>query len=187
MTQLISDKEKKSSSYRDNRLESLSEEKVAKIKKFSKEYIAKIIRKMDKASKIPTSSSTSTTTQDTPSTSLPTPNSHDGDANSFQPPMFSGEPMGMDLDDDSGSDFGGDKIGSDEGDEDDQMDNADYDRHVPDVDVPVPDVGKSSTWNPLPLAERLGPRRGCDDTSMDIDDSRFKAPHDPRRHRPANG
>jgi histone-lysine N-methyltransferase SETD2 len=36
LTQLIADKEKKSGSYKENKLEALSDEKVAKIKKFSK-------------------------------------------------------------------------------------------------------------------------------------------------------
>ncbi|KAJ7452106.1 hypothetical protein B0H11DRAFT_1742432 [Mycena galericulata] len=49
LTQLIADKEKKSASYRDNKLEALSDEKVAKIKKFAKEYIAKVVRKMEKS------------------------------------------------------------------------------------------------------------------------------------------
>ncbi|OSD00004.1 hypothetical protein PYCCODRAFT_1437753 [Trametes coccinea BRFM310] len=49
LTQTIADKEKKSSSYKEGRLDSLSEEKTAKIKKFSKEYIAKVLRKLEKS------------------------------------------------------------------------------------------------------------------------------------------
>lgn len=48
MTTVISEKEKKSSSYKEGRLDSLSDEKKAKIKKFAKEYIAKMMRKLDK-------------------------------------------------------------------------------------------------------------------------------------------
>lgn len=51
MTQTIADKEKKSSSYKENRLETLSDEKVAKIKKFAKEYITKLLRKLEKRQK----------------------------------------------------------------------------------------------------------------------------------------
>lgn len=53
MTQIITNKEKKSSSYKEGRLEKLSDEKVAKIKKFAKEYIPKILRKLEKPGKAP--------------------------------------------------------------------------------------------------------------------------------------
>lgn len=81
LTQIIADKEKKSSSYKESKLESLSDEKVAKIKKFAKEYIAKVLHKMEKSSKKRNGSSSSTLqTHATPSTSEETPNPH-GDAN----------------------------------------------------------------------------------------------------------
>lgn len=51
LTQVISDKEKKSSSYVEGHLEFLSDEKMAKIKKFSKEYIHKVLKKLDKKRK----------------------------------------------------------------------------------------------------------------------------------------
>ncbi|KAJ7619409.1 histone methyltransferase [Roridomyces roridus] len=71
LTKLIAEKEKKSSSYQDNKLEALSDEKVAKIKKFSKEYIAKVVRKAEKSQhKQPPQATTSA--QDT------TPNSIEG-------------------------------------------------------------------------------------------------------------
>ncbi|KAF5314386.1 hypothetical protein D9619_011795 [Psilocybe cf. subviscida] len=84
LTQIITEKEKKSSSYRDNKLDSLSEEKVVKIKKFAKEYIAKVIRKMEKSGKHPSkagSSASASIVRDTPtsSTAQQTPNSNDGD------------------------------------------------------------------------------------------------------------
>lgn len=49
MTTIISEKEKKSSSYKEGRLDSLSDEKKAKMKKFAKEYVAKIMRKLEKS------------------------------------------------------------------------------------------------------------------------------------------
>jgi hypothetical protein len=49
LTQIISDKEKKSSVYKAGKLDSLSEEKSGKIKKFAKEYIAKVLRKVEKS------------------------------------------------------------------------------------------------------------------------------------------
>ncbi|KAH9969992.1 hypothetical protein BGW80DRAFT_1176844 [Lactifluus volemus] len=42
------EKEKKSSSYRDNKLEALSDEKQAKIKKFAREYIHKVLHRLEK-------------------------------------------------------------------------------------------------------------------------------------------
>ncbi|EJD05050.1 uncharacterized protein FOMMEDRAFT_105290 [Fomitiporia mediterranea MF3/22] len=48
LTCIIADKEKKSSSYQSGKLDALSDEKVVKIKKFAKEYIAKLLRKLEK-------------------------------------------------------------------------------------------------------------------------------------------
>ena len=62
LTHIIAEKEKKSSSYKEGRLDALSDEKVAKIKKFAKEYISKVLRKLEKsksASSKPSSSSSS--------------------------------------------------------------------------------------------------------------------------------
>ncbi|KAF9526023.1 hypothetical protein CPB83DRAFT_771030 [Crepidotus variabilis] len=79
LTQVIAEKEKKSSSFRENRLEALSDEKVSKIKKFSKDYIAKVLHKMDKSNKRPRHSASSTKDA-TPSssTAMDTPDSNDG-------------------------------------------------------------------------------------------------------------
>ncbi|KAH9476999.1 Histone-lysine N-methyltransferase, H3 lysine-36 specific [Psilocybe cubensis] len=103
LTQIISEKEKKSSSYKENKLDALSDEKVVKIKKFAKEYIHKIIRKLEKQNK-PHSSSTSTA-HDTPSTSTHTPNSHDGDRHSFAVPVSVEEAMEMDIDSEDDEDM----------------------------------------------------------------------------------
>ena len=51
LTHVIAEKEKKSQSYKDGKLDALSEEKTSKIKKFSKEYIAKVLRKLEKSGK----------------------------------------------------------------------------------------------------------------------------------------
>ncbi|KAF8901068.1 hypothetical protein CPB84DRAFT_1778391 [Gymnopilus junonius] len=98
LTQIIAEKEKKSSSYRENRLDALSEEKAAKIKKFVKEYIAKVIRKMEKSRK-PSES----IAHDTPSTSMQTPNSNDEDTSMLPPSasMSIEEAMRVNLDSDS--------------------------------------------------------------------------------------
>lgn len=49
LTQLISDKEKKSQSYQSGKLDSLPDEKTVKIKKFAKEYISKLLRRIEKS------------------------------------------------------------------------------------------------------------------------------------------
>ncbi|KAF8064009.1 histone methyltransferase [Lyophyllum atratum] len=68
LTQIIADKEKKSSSYREGKLEKFSEEKIVKIKKFTKEYIAKVLRKLEKSGgKRPKPSSSSTSQMTSPS------------------------------------------------------------------------------------------------------------------------
>jgi hypothetical protein len=97
LTQVIAEKEKKSSSYREGTLDALSEEKISKIKKFAKEYIAKILRKLDKSGKHDRPSSSSTV-QTTPSTSMATPNSADGDVVMDVLPMSVEEAMDMNPD-----------------------------------------------------------------------------------------
>lgn len=75
MTQVIADKEKKSSSYKEGKLESLSDEKVTKIKKFAKEYIAKVLHKIQKSNKKRKPSSSAPPTHAASSASAETPNS----------------------------------------------------------------------------------------------------------------
>ncbi|OBZ74746.1 Histone-lysine N-methyltransferase, H3 lysine-36 specific [Grifola frondosa] len=53
LTHTIAEKEKKSTSYKEGRLDALSDEKVTKIKKFAKEYIAKVLRKLEKSQRRP--------------------------------------------------------------------------------------------------------------------------------------
>jgi hypothetical protein len=105
LTQIIADKEKKSASYKEGKLDSLSDEKVAKIKKFSKEYITRILRKMEKSSdkRKGSSSSAPAPKQAGSSTSAETPNSH-GDPNGADIHMtdMTAEEA-MDLEEDSGS------------------------------------------------------------------------------------
>ncbi|THH13484.1 hypothetical protein EW146_g6736 [Bondarzewia mesenterica] len=52
LTHIIAEKEKKSSSYKENTLDSLSDEKTAKIKKFARDYIHKALHKLQKAGKL---------------------------------------------------------------------------------------------------------------------------------------
>lgn len=106
---MIADKEKKSSSYKESKLDALSDEKVVKIKKFAKEYIAKVLRKMEKSGekRKGSSSSTTTATQATSSASNDTPNSHEeGDVVMEDMPTELDLPEEMDLGSDSDSDVG---------------------------------------------------------------------------------
>ncbi|KAI0628512.1 hypothetical protein C8Q77DRAFT_1148962 [Trametes polyzona] len=66
LTHTIAEKEKSSSSYKEGRLETLSEEKTTKIKKFAKEYIAKVLRKLEKSGqrRKPSSNTASSSTPD---------------------------------------------------------------------------------------------------------------------------
>lgn len=100
MTQLIADKEKKSSSYKEWKPDKLSDEKVAKIKKFAKDYIGKILRKLEKSGSRRPRPSSSTTTEATSSTLLDTPNSTEG-VDVVMAEMTVEE--AMDMDPDSGS------------------------------------------------------------------------------------
>jgi len=117
LTQIIADKEKKSSSYKESKLDSLSDEKVAKIKKFAKEYIAKILHKMEKSGKKSNGSSSSTApTHAASSVSVETPNSH-GDADGGDVVMAE---MTVEEAMDLGEDSGSDEDGEDEHQEPDQ-------------------------------------------------------------------
>jgi len=117
LTQIIADKEKKSSSYKESKLDTLSDEKVAKIKKFAKEYIAKILHKMEKSGKKRNGSSTSTApTHAASSVSAETPDSH-GDADGGDVVMAE---MTVEEAMDLGEDSASDEDGEDEHQEPDQ-------------------------------------------------------------------
>jgi [histone H3]-lysine36 N-trimethyltransferase len=127
LTQIIADKEKKSSSYKESKLDSLSDEKVAKIKKFAKEYIAKVLHKLEKSGKKCNGSALSMApTHVASSTSAQTPNSHgeaDG-ADAVMAEMTVEEAMDLEEDD-----SGGDEDGEDEHQEPDQSSPAPEDVH----------------------------------------------------------
>jgi [histone H3]-lysine36 N-trimethyltransferase len=116
LTQIIADKEKKSSSYKEWKLDQLSDEKVAKIKKFAKEYIAKVLRKLEKSGHRPRPRPPSSTmAKATSSASLDTPNSAEGvDGVTGDMSMSVEEAMDMDPDSDSDSDSDGEH-GDEEG------------------------------------------------------------------------
>ena len=96
-------------------MEALSDDKVAKIKKFSKEYIAKVLHKIEKSGKRSHRHSDRSNTNNTPSTStaVGTPRSHD-DGGDMLEQMTVEEAMGLDPDEDDAEDSDG---GGHDGDE----------------------------------------------------------------------
>ncbi|KAJ8075139.1 histone methyltransferase set2 [Marasmius tenuissimus] len=104
LTEKIAEREKKSSSYKEGKLDTLSDEKTAKIKKYAKEYITnKILRKVGKSgSGRRPSSSKSLSIKPEPSDG--TPNSVDLPSNMADLEMDEGEgDADMDMDHDSDS------------------------------------------------------------------------------------
>lgn len=112
------EKEKKSSSYKENKLEVLSDEKVSKIKRFSREYITKLVRKLlekagssRKAGSKPSTSRRGHHATHTPSTtSAATPSSAHEDArlDVVEMEMSVEEVVDVDEDTDDDDDGGGD-------------------------------------------------------------------------------
>jgi hypothetical protein len=82
LTHIISEKEKKSSSYKDNKLDALSDEKKAKIKKFAREYIQKILHRLEKGKRRPPDSGSGASAQ-----------SHHHNGNTATPPLHSLPPL----------------------------------------------------------------------------------------------
>ncbi|RDB23612.1 Histone-lysine N-methyltransferase, H3 lysine-36 specific [Hypsizygus marmoreus] len=107
LTQIIADKEKKSSSYKEGKLDKLSDEKIVKIKKFSKEYITKILRKLEKSSGKRAGSSSSAAYAKAISTLPDTPNSTDG-VDVVMADMTMSVEEAMDMGPESGSEGEGD-------------------------------------------------------------------------------
>ncbi|KAF8192677.1 hypothetical protein K438DRAFT_2017875 [Mycena galopus ATCC 62051] len=103
LTHIIAEKEKKLESYKDSKLEALSDDKIIKIKKFSKEYIEKVVRRKEKSGHKHRPPS-STTTQATPS-AVDTPNSIDG-VDAVMTEMTVEEAMDMDPASESGEEDG---------------------------------------------------------------------------------
>ncbi|THH26928.1 hypothetical protein EUX98_g7264 [Antrodiella citrinella] len=98
LTQIIADKEKKSNSYKEGKLNSLSEEKETKIKKFAKEYIAKILRKLEKKHK------SKGGPDDTPGSSSTPGMPHGALHDSKDAPLSLADVVDMDGDDDDDDD-----------------------------------------------------------------------------------
>ncbi|KAG6816190.1 hypothetical protein H0H87_007859 [Tephrocybe sp. NHM501043] len=173
LTQIITDKEKKSSSYKDGRLDKLSDEKVVKIKKFAKEYIAKVLRKLEKSGKLLRDSSSNGPTAST-STLQDAPNPHDDDEVGY---VVMGDANMEDMNIDSDSDRDAD---ADEGGDEDPEQEVNVDEDE--------DRMKGVSYR-SPLEESLPAEPGF---QMDLDEgaghhAAIQPPSDPRRRPPNDG
>ncbi|KAF8626036.1 hypothetical protein AX15_005126 [Amanita polypyramis BW_CC] len=101
LTHVIADKEKKSSTFKEGKLDTLSEDKMTKIKKFAKEYIAKILRKVEKSKRDRPLSSSVSASVGSPSFSTDTPHSAEDADTSMVMEMSVEEAMDMESDSES--------------------------------------------------------------------------------------
>ncbi|KAG6902637.1 hypothetical protein C0995_013762 [Termitomyces sp. Mi166 len=166
--EIITNKEKKSSSYREGRLEQLSDEKVVKIKKFAKEYIAKILRKIEKSGKRPRELSTAPTASS--STVQHTPQSHEGEGEDEDEDVVMGDSLMEDMNIVSDSDGDEDK---DDGQEDLTAGGEDGDRAKKASHSPLEDPPVAESWGEMDLDEGM---------VQPID---VRPPSDPRRRPPS--
>ncbi|KAN0141834.1 hypothetical protein V8E53_000296 [Lactarius tabidus] len=95
LTHIIAEKEKKSSSFKENKLDALSDEKKAKIKKFAREYVHKILHRLERNKRTGRPTTTGTTTPVTPQR---------GGADGMPPPLDDEVDMSVDGDDDDDDD-----------------------------------------------------------------------------------
>ncbi|KAG6866333.1 hypothetical protein C0991_005800 [Blastosporella zonata] len=175
LTQIITDKEKKSSSYKEGRLDKLTEEKAVKIKKFAKEYIAKILRKLEKSSKHPQEPSSNAPTAST-STLHHTEDSNERGGDDIIMGDASMEDMNVVSDSDGDEDGDGDEDREDEAIEDGDGDGDG------DGDVITGVDSRSPPKAPL-VVEPWG--------EMDLDEAAehhaaIQPPSDPRRRPPSD-
>ncbi|KAG6868781.1 hypothetical protein C0993_010708 [Termitomyces sp. T159_Od127] len=170
LTQIITNKEKKSSSYKEGRLEKLSDEKVAKIKKFSKDYIAKILRKIEKSSKGSRESS-STALPVSSSTLQQTLQLHEGDGDGEDEDIVMGDPTLEDM-----------NIVSDSDGDEEQEDCQGY-LAVRDEDGDIQKVViHASPLDDWPTAEPWSKMKPDSATAQPLG---FQPPSDPRRRPPS--
>ncbi|KAH9061931.1 hypothetical protein EDB87DRAFT_1610315 [Lactarius vividus] len=104
LTHIIAEKEKKSSSYRENKLEALSEEKKTKIKKFAREYVHKVLHRLERGKRRPPDSATSPTTTPHHRADMPPPLPHDDNNNDDEMEMSVEEAMDLSPDEDEPGD-----------------------------------------------------------------------------------
>ncbi|KAI9454239.1 hypothetical protein BJY52DRAFT_1122891 [Lactarius psammicola] len=150
LTHIIAEKEKKSSSYRENKLEALSEEKKTKIKKFARDYIHKVLHRLERGKRRPPDSAASattaaTTTPVTPNRAdMPPPHDDDGEDENGEGGMEMDE---MEMSVEEAMDLSPDE--DEDGDEDDEP--------TP-VDVEPPESDTSTAVAAPPADPRLRAR-----------------------------
>ena len=122
LTHIIAEKEKKSSSYKANVLEALSDEKTTKIKKFAREYIHKVLHRLERGKRRPPDSAASATASITTPTTpqrahMPPPLPHNNDDDDELPVNGMDE---MEMSVEEAMDLSPDEDEPGDGDEDDQ-------------------------------------------------------------------
>jgi hypothetical protein len=142
LTHIIAEKEKKSSSYKDNKLDALSDEKKAKIKKFAREYIHKVLHRLEKGKRRPPDSGSGASAQshhhDT-NTTTPSQQGEDGGDAEMEVEMEMSVEEAMDLSADEDEPNGVDMDA--DGDEDDEptpVEPAESDTSTAVASVPTP-------------------------------------------------
>ncbi|KAM6493353.1 histone methyltransferase [Amanita muscaria] len=171
LTEVISQKERKSSTFKEGKLDSLSEEKTAKIKKFAKEYIAKIMRKVEKSKRDrpPASTASTAASGETPSLPNDTPQSGEGADASTSMQMSVEEAMDMEFDSESEA-------------PDDHDDHDDREEHATATFVStndMQDISLSGLAEESPLDQLILP--DVSNEPMDVKDHQSLATTDPRR------
>jgi len=120
LTEVVAEKEKKSSSYKEGKLDAFSDEKIAKIKKFAKDYITKVIRKIKEKKKKHQRHQQSTSGSGSSSRRESLGNG-DADADDLDV-EGEGEEMSAEALESMVADLGGDACGDNQDDEGDDMD-----------------------------------------------------------------
>ncbi|KAI9432731.1 hypothetical protein H4582DRAFT_1820762 [Lactarius indigo] len=154
LTHIIAEKEKKSSSYRENKLEALSEEKKTKIKKFAREYVHKVLHRLERGKRPRPSDSATTPT--TPHRADMPPPLHDDDGDEMDEMEMSVEEA-MDLSPDEEDEPG------DDGDRDED------DEPTP-VDVEPAESDTSTAVAAPPADPRLRARTAVTAVGMTVSD-----------------
>ncbi|KAJ3976629.1 hypothetical protein EV361DRAFT_789902 [Lentinula raphanica] len=148
----VAAREKKSSAYQQNKLDAFSDEKTAKIKKYAKEYIDKLLQRMKKEARHrkPSSSASASVSaaSATPSGQDVSPSSAAGTPNSTMLQVDLAAVAlddSMDMDTDSESDSESNEGDQDEEDHDADMDNVHSGHHPGEHDEVAPDFAAAGS------------------------------------------
>ncbi|KAF8496200.1 hypothetical protein F5888DRAFT_1615065 [Russula emetica] len=148
LTHIIAEKEKKSSSYKDNNLDALSDEKKSKVKKFAREYIHKVLHRLEKGRRRPPDSGSgasarsyhhdaNTSTPSLPPLSTPSQQGEEGGDVEMEMEMEMSVEEAMDLSADE-DDPNGVDVDADEDDEPTPVEPAESDTSTAVASAPTP-------------------------------------------------